>query len=206
MKFDGGNATPLTGLAEGHLRSKGSGDLRKGSSQGEVTALGRSARIQGWTGGCGHCLSRGGASITPAQDANATMVDTSKQSSWESLRGATLICLPADSPVQRLVNRQLGAFNCIPTEKTQVNQIETAVMMAEAGFGVAVVPSFAASICKKYSVEARTLQPPVECSFYFIVRAGQEVVEQLGFFSHEFAGVLGELAAGPGVSDTPPFG
>jgi DNA-binding transcriptional LysR family regulator len=139
--------------------------------------------------------------VTPVQDANTAMVDASKQSSWESLRGATLICLPTDSPVQRLVNRQLAAVNCVPTEKTQVNQIETAVMMAEAGFGVAVVPSFAASICKKYSVEATMLQPLVECSFYFIVRAGQEVVEQLGFFSHEFAEVLAELAATPGTLD-----
>lgn len=132
--------------------------------------------------------------VAPAQQAARASVQPEEGCPWESLRGATLICLPADSPVQRSINRQLVELDCLPAERTQVNQIETAVMMAEAGFGVAVVPSFAASICKRYAVEARMLTPLAEYSFYFIVRTEQEIAEPLRFFSREFSEVLAELA------------
>src|SRR5690606_29021972 len=102
---------------------------------------------------------------------------------WADLAKTTLICLPPDSPIQQLINRHLATRGGMPTERTQVNQLETAVMMAEAGFGVAVIPSFAASVCDRYAVDVHALQPLAACDFCAISRTERENPEHLQFFS-----------------------
>jgi DNA-binding transcriptional LysR family regulator len=68
-----------------------------------------------------------------------------------------------------------------------VAHMQTAIAMAHAGLGVAVMPSFCEHICQHYQVRVDQMRPSVEFSFYRITRAGRGELTVLDQFSEMFA-------------------
>jgi DNA-binding transcriptional LysR family regulator len=92
---------------------------------------------------------------------------------WQDLARHRLIVLSDTSPVQQLVDEHLLKEGVAPAERWAVNQLETQIAMAEKGFGLAVIPSFAAGACRRYDVRLRPVSPAGEFEFSQIVRAGR---------------------------------
>lgn len=114
---------------------------------------------------------------------------------WKSLQDAPLICFPADNPIQRLVEGNLASEYVTPGDRMVVNHLETAIAMAEAGFGLAVLPSVSYATCQRYRVRFDVIQPVVELSFDCITQSGRgsmEIVQQL---STVFADIAMSFAA-----------
>lgn len=115
---------------------------------------------------------------------------------WQALDEQALVCLTQESPVQMLTEEALFKHKLnIPRRKT-VQQLETAISMAEKGFGTAIIPSFAQSACVRYHVACRALTPRVGFDFYCITRAGSAQPATLAAFVRLF----GDMAANVGRS------
>jgi DNA-binding transcriptional LysR family regulator len=115
---------------------------------------------------------------------------------WRCLTERPLIVLQADSPVQRLAEAQMQREQVSPTRRFTVNQLETAVALAEKGFGFAIIPSFAVAVCRRYAVRVRPLVPAVAFEFSQITRAGCEVSPATASFAMTFAEVMQTFATG----------
>ncbi len=120
-----------------------------------------------------------GATATPAPD----------QLSWRRLDGSSLICLPPDNPVQQLVDEALVRERVVPAKRTTVSHMETAIALAEAGFGVAAVPSFTEATCQRFAVRLDPLHPTVDFFYYCITRTGRGPIELVERFSEVFVNV-----------------
>jgi DNA-binding transcriptional LysR family regulator len=92
---------------------------------------------------------------------------------WSALRDQALVCFAAENPIQRMIEENLLAEGIVTGKRTRVGQMETAIAMVEAGFGVAILPSISAATCRRFRVRLQVLHPPVELSFYCISRAGR---------------------------------
>jgi DNA-binding transcriptional LysR family regulator len=79
---------------------------------------------------------------------------------WADLSNETLILLPDENPIQQIVNRQLATI-----ERHQANivfnHIETQIVTAETGAGVAIVPSLALPAFKNRQLVVDYLVDPV---------------------------------------------
>jgi DNA-binding transcriptional LysR family regulator len=113
---------------------------------------------------------------------------------WTSLADEPLICLTQESPVQQLVEAQLFKQKINPGKRLTVSHLETAIAMAEKGFGTAIIPSFSAAACSRYAVRCRTLAPVVEFDYYYTTKAGTAASPYLVSFARFFAAVAAELA------------
>jgi len=95
------------------------------------------------------------------------------RASWASLRSARLITLPADNPIQRAVDLHLHKLGVAQESSQPVSFIATMISMVEAGFGVAVMPTFAVAACRRHSVQIDLLgSPQMKLGFYRIARRG----------------------------------
>lgn len=113
---------------------------------------------------------------------------------WKSLQDAPLICFPADNPIQRLVDAQLAAEYVSAGSRMVVNHLETAIAMAEAGFGLAILPSVSYATCQRYRVRFDTIHPVIELSFDCITQSGRGNMEVLEQLSAVFADVAMSFA------------
>jgi DNA-binding transcriptional LysR family regulator len=105
---------------------------------------------------------------------------------WRALDGMPLITLPKDNPLQRLIEATLAKEEVDSGKRTVVAHMQTAIAMAHAGLGVAVMPSFCEHICQHYHVRVEVMHPAVEFSFYRITRAGRGELSVLDQFSEMF--------------------
>jgi DNA-binding transcriptional LysR family regulator len=105
---------------------------------------------------------------------------------WHCLKDVPLIALPKDNPIQRLIEENLAREMVQTGKRTEVGHLETAIAMAEAGFGVAIVPSLSEAICQRFRVRLSVIRPIVELSFYCITKAGRGNIEGVGVFSEAF--------------------
>ncbi len=112
---------------------------------------------------------------------------------WSELSAYPVVALTEGSPVQQLVNATIKKEGIDLKLRMAVNNLETAIAMAGKGFGVAVIPSFAAAACKRYAAHTADITPLVQFDFYRISKIGRETGEALEVFSKELT-----LAAGPG--------
>lgn len=119
-----------------------------------------------------------------------------EQFHWGDLAGEALIALQADSPVQQLVDAALLREQLSPRQRFTVNQLETAIALAEKDFGVAVIPSFAAAACRRYAVRVRPIAPAVAFDYAQISRAGRPVSPAIEAFAKLFAEVTQRFASG----------
>lgn len=95
------------------------------------------------------------------------------RTSWSTLRNLPLISLPGDNPIQRVIDAQLDRLGAPPPSVTAVSFLATQISMVEAGFGAAVVPTFAVAACRRHRVRMDLLgQPQVRIGFYRISRRG----------------------------------
>lgn len=98
--------------------------------------------------------------------------------SWENLRGRPLLGLPADNPVQQLVDAHLmKSIGRDCDHRLTLRSLPTVLAMAEAGFGHAILPSFAVSAARSMDVDVALLTDPVvPVSFYQINQKGRSRV------------------------------
>lgn len=104
----------------------------------------------------------------------ATTLPTSLgRAGWSSLRAAPLLALPPDNPIQQAIDAHLRRID-VPSEATMsVSFVATLIAMVEAGFGIAVMPTFAVAACRRHRVQIDVLTGPrVKLGFFRIARRG----------------------------------
>ena len=107
---------------------------------------------------------------------------------WAALRDATLITLPADNPIQRATDAHLHKVGIVPREMLPVSFLATLIAMVEAGFGQAVVPTFAVAACRLHNVRIDVLGPPrLRLGFYRITRQGAAETDEMRAFGDALA-------------------
>jgi DNA-binding transcriptional LysR family regulator len=121
---------------------------------------------------------------------------------WAELKDVPLIGLPADNPIQQLVEVQLRKFHVDAGERTSFNNFDTLIAMVAAGMGTAVIPTFALLACGRYRVRCDVLANPiVPVGFYRIVRKGREPAPAMDDFTAALLALLAGLDGGVSVSD-----
>lgn len=116
---------------------------------------------------------------------------------WQALNEQALICLTPESPVQSLTEEALFRHKLNISRRTVVQHLETAIAMAEKGFGIAIIPSFSQSACLRYAVHCRPLVPSVSFDYYTITRAGAVPSPTMTAFVSTFQQVVAELPRPP---------
>ena len=107
---------------------------------------------------------------------------------WASLRSVPLITLPSDNPIQRAIDQQLDALGIERDEASSVSFLATLISMVEAGFGTAVMPTFAVAACRRHRVRLDLLgSPTVKLGFYRITRRGAAESDAMKAFSDALA-------------------
>ncbi|MEP7066042.1 MAG: LysR family transcriptional regulator [Gemmatimonadota bacterium] len=88
---------------------------------------------------------------------------------WAALNGETLLSLRANSPVQKLIDKQLAKAK-VTTRVTDVfNSLDTQLAMVEAGHGSAIIPSFGIPAGRNRRVVlTRLINPVVAVDFHQI--------------------------------------
>ncbi len=81
--------------------------------------------------------------------------------SWEELTDRPLLGLPADNPLQQLVDSHLKSIGRENEHRITFNTLQTVLAMAEAGFGTAILPSFLVSAARTMSIDVALLTDPV---------------------------------------------
>ena len=129
--------------------------------------------------------------VSPA----ATQPQGLGRAAWTSLRSAKLIGLPPGNPIQKVIDGQLSKSGLIDGEKVSVNFFSTLISMVEAGFGTAVMPSFAMSACRRHNVQVDILTgPKIELTFYRITKRGVAETEAIAAFAGRLAELLPSLS------------
>jgi DNA-binding transcriptional LysR family regulator len=116
------------------------------------------------------------AYVSPVEKkANAYKRDTAfGTTKWSALQDKPLIGLPSNNPVQELIEEQLRIIGRGDEDRPVYENFQTLLAMVEAGFGVAVLPSFIAPACQRYRVQLSLLmEPSVALSFYEITKKGR---------------------------------
>lgn len=92
---------------------------------------------------------------------------------WSSLASLPLIGLPADNPIQALIEHHLGRIGRADEDRPTMNFISTLVGMVRGGLGHAIVPSFALDECLRQGLStAMLVEPAVHLDLYVISRRG----------------------------------
>lgn len=116
------------------------------------------------------------------------------EETWRALQGVPMISFLGDTPIQRMVEENLSAAAVTTGKRTFVGHLETAIAMAEAGFGVAIVPSISAAACQRFRVRLVPITPALELPFYCITRAGRGSIDTLAHLSDVFEQVATEFS------------
>jgi DNA-binding transcriptional LysR family regulator len=111
---------------------------------------------------------------------------------WTALQDLPMISLHKDNPVQRLVEDNLSREHVTTGKRIIVGHLETAIAMAEAGFGVAIIPSLSEATCQRFRVRLDKVRPLVELAFYCITRSGRGNIDTIEQFSATFREVAQE--------------
>jgi DNA-binding transcriptional LysR family regulator len=80
-----------------------------------------------------------------------------KTSEWSALSGETLISLTKDYPHEQLIHQQLSKMGISCKRGHTVNLLDTQIGLAEAGLGIAVIPSFGVVACRDRKVKTTEL-------------------------------------------------
>ena len=114
---------------------------------------------------------------------------------WTALRSVDLIGLPQSNPIQKLIDSQLAAIGRADADRTAFNFFGTLISMVEAGFGTAVMPTFALAACRRHRVRTDVLvKPRVSLDFFRVTRRGTGESDALAAFSDTLAKALPELS------------
>jgi DNA-binding transcriptional LysR family regulator len=106
---------------------------------------------------------------------------------WAALRTAQLLGLPQSNPIQKVIDQHLATIGRADAQRPAFNFFGTLISMVEAGFGTAVVPTFALAACRRHRVRTDVLvKPKVGMDFFRITRRGMHETEAM----QAFAGTL----------------
>ena len=93
---------------------------------------------------------------------------------WDDLQSLPLLGLPADNPLQQLVDTHLKTIGRENERRQTFNTLQTVLAMAEAGFGVAILPSFLVAAARNMNLDiARLIDPVVPVNFFQINQRGR---------------------------------
>lgn len=94
---------------------------------------------------------------------------------WSSLLSLPLVSLPADNPIQVLIETQLARMGRAHEERPRANLLGTLVGMVEAGLGHAVIPSFALNECLRRGLNMAMLdEPAVHLDLFWVSKRGAQ--------------------------------
>jgi DNA-binding transcriptional LysR family regulator len=114
---------------------------------------------------------------------------------WSSLRTAELLGLPQSNPIQKVIDAQLATLGRADAQRQAFNFFGTLISMVEAGFGTAVMPTFATAACRRHRVRTDILmKPKVGMDFYRISKRGTRDSEAMAAFSATLAQALPALS------------
>lgn len=114
---------------------------------------------------------------------------------WASLRSARLIGLKPENPIQKAIDLQLNRLGIVYSEGRNISFFETLIAMVEAGFGSAIMPTFAVTACRRYNVRMDVLgAPKVELDFYRIARRGTAETEAMALFTEAMVQQIPKLS------------
>lgn len=115
---------------------------------------------------------------------------------WSALKGERLISLPPSIPLQQLVDRHLRKAAVSHRPAFVVNYLSTQIAVAEAGLGIAIIPSYGLPACRgRRLVIGRLTNPVVPLEFSQILRGGRKLPpvteEFISFLQSYIAGWAG---------------
>jgi len=94
---------------------------------------------------------------------------------WSALAGDHLLTLSDDNPIQKLVDGQLRTQGVSPSRGGALQNIQAIIAMVEAGHGVATLPSFVTTACRRYDVSVQALaEPLVPIDFFVVCKKGRQ--------------------------------
>jgi DNA-binding transcriptional LysR family regulator len=131
--------------------------------------------------------------VTAAESEQASLVTGTVP--WSALRSAELIGLPPSNPIQKVIDVHLGAIGRADAQRQAFNFFGTLISMVEAGFGTAVVPTFALAACRRHRVRTDILtKPKVAMDFYRITKRGAHESEAMRSFGDTLVKALPALS------------
>ncbi|GAC1357431.1 MAG: LysR family transcriptional regulator [Variovorax sp.] len=114
---------------------------------------------------------------------------------WSTLRTAELVGLPPGNPIQKVIDRHLATIGRADAQRPAFNFFGTLISMVEAGFGTAVMPTFALAACRRHRVRTDVLvKPKVGLDFYRIAKRGAHESEAMQAFVATLAKALPALS------------
>lgn len=117
---------------------------------------------------------------------------------WSSLQAMPLITLPSNNPIQRAIDTHMHKIGVARDDGASlaVSFLATQISMVEAGFGHAVMPTFAVAACKRHHVGIDMLvNPQVKLGFYRVSRRGVAETEAMKAFDAAIAQHLPSMSA-----------
>ena len=133
--------------------------------------------------------------VAPSGDEQATEPPAVGTAPWSALRTAELVGLPPGNPIQKVIDRQLATIGRADAQRPTFNFFGTLISMVEAGFGTAVMPTFALAACRRHRVRTDVLvKPKVGLDFYRIAKRGAHETEALQAFVATLAKALPALS------------
>jgi LysR family transcriptional regulator, carnitine catabolism transcriptional activator len=88
---------------------------------------------------------------------------------WSALNGEPVLSLRANSPIQKLIDKQLARAKVVLPVTDPFNSLDTQLAMVEAGHGIAIIPSFGIPACRnRRIVMTRLINPEVTVDFHQI--------------------------------------
>jgi len=94
---------------------------------------------------------------------------------WSSLSEVPLVSLPADNPIQSVIEKQLARTGRGHTQRRRVNLIGTIISLVRAGYGDAVIPSFALDECVRQGLRVSMLrEPAAHIDLYLVWQRGKQ--------------------------------
>ena len=95
--------------------------------------------------------------------------------SWASLSGLPLVSLPADNPIQAVIEAHLSRSGRSEEDRSAMNFLGTLIAMVEAGLGHAVVPSIVLAECLRHGLNvAMLVEPAVHLDLFVVTRRGAQ--------------------------------
>jgi DNA-binding transcriptional LysR family regulator len=115
---------------------------------------------------------------------------------WSELRNAELIGLPPGNPIQKVIDQHLATIGRADAQRPAFNFFGTLISMIEAGFGTAVMPTFALAACRRHRVRTDVLvKPKVAIDFYRIAKRGAHETEAIQAFVETLEKALPALSS-----------
>jgi DNA-binding transcriptional LysR family regulator len=131
--------------------------------------------------------------VAPAESAETS--PATGTAPWSALRSAQLLGLPPSNPIQKVIDVHLAAIGQADAQRPAFNFFGTLIAMVEAGFGTAVMPTFALAACRRHGVRTDVLvKPKVELDFYRITKRGAHETEAMQAFGKTLVKALPALS------------